>query len=97
MTASELDDHIHTLRNHGDAVERFLALYDLHRLMTHSTPTVAQAVPVIDALQYAEANDRSPDIRAWAGYYRRRLLGEIPAEPKPFLPRLWRLLLVEEA
>lgn len=97
MSAPDIHTLIQTLHNHSDAVERFLALYDLNRFMLYGTPTVAEAVTVTAALQQAEKTDRSPDIRAWAGYYRGRLLGEVPPEPKPFLPRLWRLLLVQEA
>jgi hypothetical protein len=97
MSATDINTLTQTLHNHSDVVERFLALYDLNRLMVQGTPTVAEAVTITAAMHHAEENDRSPDVQAWAGYYRRRLLGEIPPEPKPFLPRLWRLLLVEEA
>ncbi|MEM6280817.1 MAG: hypothetical protein AAF787_01375 [Chloroflexota bacterium] len=89
-----IDDLIHILQTHPDPVERFLALYDMNRLLTRGQPTVAEAARMITAMQAAITADADHNVRAWAQHYLRRMMGQPTAEP-PFMPRTWRLLIVE--
>ncbi|MEL6150873.1 MAG: hypothetical protein AAFV33_21925 [Chloroflexota bacterium] len=88
---NHLIDNLHT---HPDPVERFLALYDMNRLLTRGRPTVADAARMIGAIQEVVTADTDHNVRAWAQYYLRRMMGK-PIAEAPFMPRTWRLLIVE--
>lgn len=92
---TDVETLIETLHTHRDALERFFALYDLYRLLKQGTPNVADALHVFQAMQQAAAHDRDHHIRAWAHYYHHRLLGEVPTEAAPHLPKQWQLFIVK--
>ena len=91
-----IEKQIQTLQTNLDAVERFLALYDLYRYMTDERPTVAEASHINALMQQASDDDRDLNVRAWARYFHGRIWGERRLEPKPYLPKMWQLLIVEE-
>jgi len=93
----DIEQRIHTLQTNLDAVERFLALYDLYRFMTDDRPTVAEASRINELMQRAAETDRDLNVRAWARYFHERVWGERNLEdPKPHLPKIWQLLIIEE-
>lgn len=91
-----IDQRIHTLHTNLDAVERFLALYDLYRYITEERPSVADASRINEQMQLAAENDRDLNVRAWARYFHGRIWGERSLDPKPHLPKMWQLLIVED-
>jgi hypothetical protein len=97
MTTTPIDTKIEILTNNLDAVERFLALYDLYRMAGQQRLSVADALRVSKVMNEIAQQDRDLNVRAWAKYYYERMLGLRPLYPKPFLPKMWKLLLVEEA
>lgn len=95
-TEFNIDKHIQTLRTHRDAVERFLALYDLYKFMVRGRPSVAEASRIDQVVQSAADEDRDLNIRAWARYFHERIWGQRAVDPKPHLPKIWQLLIVDE-
>jgi site-specific recombinase len=95
-TQFDIEQLISTLKTHRDAVERFLALYDLYKFMTRGRPSVADASRIDDVVQAAADEDRDLNIRAWARYFHERIWGQRPIEPKPHLPKIWQLLIVDD-
>ncbi len=92
---TDLELLVKRAKHHLDALERFLALYDMNRLLNTTTPNAHDACWMLNTFIHVEENDRDPHVRSWARYYRRRLVGEVPPTPKPYLPEMWQLLIVE--
>jgi hypothetical protein len=91
-----LSDTIQTLHYNLDAVERFLALHDLFRMTQRDRLSVAEVTRISDAMALASEDDRDLNVRVWAKYYHERLWGKRGQEPKPYRPKLWELLIVED-
>ncbi|MEO0560713.1 MAG: hypothetical protein AAF125_01265 [Chloroflexota bacterium] len=96
METIRVADRIGALQTNLDAVERFLALYDLYKFMSKGRPSVADASQINEAMQAAASNDRDLNVRAWASYFQDRIWGKRGLRPKPYLPKMWQLLIVEE-
>jgi len=96
MIDTPIEKHIDTLNTNRDAVERFLALYDLYKLMTRGRPTVAAASRINEMMKFVAEEDRDLNVRAWARYFHERIWGRRDAARKPHLPKMWELLIVEE-
>lgn len=91
-----IDEKIALMHAHQDAVERFLAVYDLYRMLRYSRLSVADATRIMSALEQAAGDDRDLNVRSWAKYARQRAMGKIGEHPRPFLPRQWALLIVDD-
>lgn len=92
---THIEESLKTIEEHQDAVERFLALYDLYRYMVRARPSVADAARIDAAMLCTSRQDRDLNVRAWARYFHGQIWGKPPLMDKPYLPRQWELLIVE--